>query len=370
MFGMNRFFHNIHLWLSIPAGIFITIICLSGAALVFEKEITEMTDHDIYFVNEVKKNKLPVHRLMMTVEKTLPDSVFITGVTISGDPERAYKVHLSYPKRAAIYIDQYSGKIKGQYQRKPFFTFMFNLHRWLLDNRTPDIPYTLGRRIVGFTTIIFVIILISGIVIWWPKNRKMLKQRLSIHTGKGLRLFLHTLHVSGGFYSTLLLVILGLTGLTWAFPTYEKAFYYIFGGDVYEAPKTTIKYDKSKPYNAFADWQNIYATCIYTYPKNSQMTITNNGTMVYSDTWGNQDSYDYVKFNKLEDEIAYIRPYAETNNSKKIHGWIYSIHTGIWGGMFSKILTFVIALIGAILPATGYYIWLKKIHSKRMRASR
>lgn len=39
---MRQFFHQIHLWLSIPLGILISVICLTGVILVFEKEITQM----------------------------------------------------------------------------------------------------------------------------------------------------------------------------------------------------------------------------------------------------------------------------------------------------------------------------------------
>ena len=38
---MKKFFAKIHLWLSIPFGIIIAIVCLTGAILVFETEILE-----------------------------------------------------------------------------------------------------------------------------------------------------------------------------------------------------------------------------------------------------------------------------------------------------------------------------------------
>lgn len=37
---MRKAFAKIHLWFSIPFGIIISVICLSGAALVFEQDIT------------------------------------------------------------------------------------------------------------------------------------------------------------------------------------------------------------------------------------------------------------------------------------------------------------------------------------------
>ena len=64
--------------------------------------------------------------------------------------------------------DRYTGEIKGKYERAPFFTTMFRLHRWLLDSMTPDGGIFWGKMIVGTATLMFVFVLISGIVIWWP----------------------------------------------------------------------------------------------------------------------------------------------------------------------------------------------------------
>ena len=47
---MKRFFAKVHLWLSIPLGILVSVICLSGAALVFEQEITRALDPQLYRV--------------------------------------------------------------------------------------------------------------------------------------------------------------------------------------------------------------------------------------------------------------------------------------------------------------------------------
>ena len=39
---MKKFFRKLHLWVSVPFGIVITITCFTGALLVFEKEITAL----------------------------------------------------------------------------------------------------------------------------------------------------------------------------------------------------------------------------------------------------------------------------------------------------------------------------------------
>ena len=59
---------------------------------------------------------------MESVKATLPDSVSITGVTVFNDRERTYQVNLSKPRRAALFVDQYSGEITGRYERMAFFS--------------------------------------------------------------------------------------------------------------------------------------------------------------------------------------------------------------------------------------------------------
>lgn len=75
---MIRIFHKIHLWLSVPFGIIITLICFSGAMLVFESEITRSIRKDVYYVASTHDEALPMDILMETVKATLPDSVSIT----------------------------------------------------------------------------------------------------------------------------------------------------------------------------------------------------------------------------------------------------------------------------------------------------
>lgn len=50
----------------------------------------------------------------------LPDSVSVTGINVFSDPERAWQVNLSKPRRAFMYVDQYLGEIKGKYERPAF----------------------------------------------------------------------------------------------------------------------------------------------------------------------------------------------------------------------------------------------------------
>lgn len=381
---MRKIFRNIHLWLSVPFGILITLICFSGAALVFEKEVMELCHRELYFVKKVEAAPLPMEQLMTKVAATLPDSVSVTGVNISSDPERAYQVTLSKPRRASMYVDQYTGEITGKYERAPFFNFMFRMHRWLLDSMKQDGGIFWGKMIVGTSTLMFVFVLISGVVVWWPRTRKALKNSLKIVANKGWRRFWYDLHVAGGMYALVFLLAMALTGLTWSFQWYRTGFYKTFGVEVQPsmghgnaAANATAKGGKrdGKPegregrgahrYSPYTNWQQVYEQLAEANPDYKQISVSDGSASVAVPRFGNQRGTDRYNFNPRNGEITETTLYKDLDNSGKIRGWIYSVHVGSWGGMLTRILTFVAALIGASLPLTGYYLWIRKKIKRR-----
>ena len=397
---MKKIFRKIHLWLSVPFGLIITLVCFSGAMLVFENEVNEWFRRDLYYVETLKESPLPMDKLLEKVATTLPDSVSVTGVSISSDPGRAYQVSLSKPRRASLYVDQYTGEVKGKSERSGFFMFMFRMHRWLLDSMNPGNEGIFwGKMIVGVSTLLLVFVLISGIVIWWPRTRKALKNSLKITATKGWRRFWYDLHVAGGMYALIFLLAMALTGLTWSFPWYRTAFYKVFGVEVqqrvaqgHEQKSDAQKRDtklaahrekkregnevrkgerSGRPENNHSDmysvtspfvyWQEIYDKLRHQNPEYKQISISSGTASVSFNRFGNQRASDRYSFNTDNGEFTETSLYQHQDKSGKIRGWIYSVHVGNWGGMFTRILTFIAALLGAALPLTGYYLWIKRL---------
>ena len=397
---MKKIFRKIHLWLSVPFGLIITLVCFSGAMLVFENEANEWFRRDLYYVETVKESPLPMDKLLEKVATTLTDSVSVTGVSISSDPGRAYQVSLSKPRRASLYVDQYTGEVKGKSERSGFFMFMFRMHRWLLDSMNPGNEGIFwGKMIVGVSTLLLVFVLISGIVIWWPRTRKALKNSLKITATKGWRRFWYDLHVAGGMYALIFLLAMALTGLTWSFPWYRTAFYKVFGVEVqqraaqgHEQKSDAQKRDTKlaahrekkregndvrkgersrRPENNHSDmylvtspfvyWQEIYDKLRRQNPEYKQISISSGTASVSFNRFGNQRASDRYSFNMDNGEFTETSLYQHQDKSGKIRGWIYSVHVGNWGGMFTRILTFIAALLGAALPLTGYYLWIKRL---------
>lgn len=375
---MKKTFRKIHLWLAVPFGLIITIICFTGALLVFEDQVTQLTNRHLYYVESPGSQPLPVGTLVEKVESQLTKGATITGVTIYPQPDRSYQVNLSAPKGAAVYIDPYTGEVLGQSQRTPFFRTVFLLHRWLLDSQPADGGIFWGKSIVGVSTLLMVVILITGLVIWWPRSRKGLKQGVTIALRKGKARFWHDLHAAGGIYVLLLVLVMALTGLTWSFDWYKNAFYTLFGVETTAPAKGPAHKEKSPqgpqpgttteataPVTPFACWQQVYDQVAAENPDRLKIEITDGTASVSNNRYGNIRGTDRYTFDPQSGQITGASLYKDTGNSGKIRGWIYSIHTGAWGGNLTRIIWFLAALLGATLPLTGYYLWIKRLYRKR-----
>ena len=422
---MRKFFSKLHLWASVPFGLVITVTCFTGALLVFENEITEICSDGAACV-EVAGEPLAVDILVERVEAANPDSAKVKSVVVSGDAAKAWIVNLSQPKRAAVYVNQYTGEVTGKKERLPFFDIIFRLHRWLMDSNPGNGAVFWGKVVVGTSTLVFVLILVTGLVIWWPRNRKMLKNRLCIVLRKGSNRFWYDLHVAGGFYALLFLLVMALTGLTWSFEWYRNSFYDLFGANdvqvvttakttdvstgatsvsaaapVASTSSTTATTDASSGATSvsapaastsspiattdassgattvcdavepmFMPWQVAYYTVSSKYAEYSKITVSDGVVTVTLSDCGNVRASDKYTFDSTTGAITSCAPYDETPEKSKLGGWVYSLHVGSWGGFLTRVAAFLAALLGATLPLTGYYFWIRRLYRRPSRSNK
>jgi uncharacterized iron-regulated membrane protein len=433
---MKKFIRQLHLWLSVPFGLIITVICFSGAALVFEPELMKLCNPTRHYVEEVKGAPLPLGQLIANVNRQLPDSTPIANVQIPASAKENYR--LGFPGRGTppFYVDPYTGVVRDHPAagQGNFFLTMRRLHRFLLDDFKYGGPPSVGKLVVGVSTLVFVLIIIGGVVMWIPKNRKALRANLSIKVRSTWKRLLRDLHVTLGIYAALLLLAMALTGLTWSFSWYRNGFYRIFGAEPPQmsAParvegnrgenqgenrnpnpnpnrgegnrgegrgegrnpnrgesnrgegrgegrnrgenqdgsrgegRAENRRGESGGIN-YSRWQVVADTLKAQYPRFKSLTIQNGRASVSLSSVGNVRASDSYTFDPETGYITSSALYKDANRSGKIRGWIYSVHVGSWGGMFTRILSFLAALFGATLPLTGYYLWISRAVRKRKR---
>lgn len=52
---------------------------------------------------------------------------------------------------------------------------------------------------------------------------------------------------------------------------------------------------------------------------------------------------------------------------RTVRSAVYMVHTGSWLGGLTRLVNFLAALLGATLPLTGYYLWIRRLLKRRLR---
>ena len=374
---MRKLSKTLHQILSIVVGIFISIICFSGAMLIFENEFIEWQNPDLYNVTPLESGARPLTSLLPEILATQPQGAEITYIDIKDNPSKSYRIDIDFgdDESKTVFVNQYTGKILGEEPDDiAFFTVMYRLHRFLLQSRPKGDGIFWGKRIVGISTIIFVFIIITGIVVWVPRRGRSWGNRFKISVKHGWHRLWYDLHVAGGIYVALLLLVMALTGLTWAFPWYRTAFYGILAPERNELSTTennSLDIAANEPTDTttltqFAVWQRVY-DAVKQRSNYVEISINPDEVRARISDCGNRRASDYYEFDTATGAITSVELYKNTSNNSKLRGWVYSLHTGSWGGFWVRLIYFIAAMFGATLPLTGYYLWIRRIFLRKTK---
>jgi len=357
----------LHLWLGLSSGLIVFIVALTGSILVFEKEIDAFFNPAFYEVSSIGTKKLPVDLYVNSIEKKYAITK-LDRIETYEDPKRTVIISgTDANENDQIFsVDPYTGKVLAKVPEKSrFFSVVLDLHRHLILGET-------GKFITGCSCLIFIFMLISGLFLWWPKKIKNLNQRLTVKWSASFKRVNWDFHSTFGFYTSLILLIISLTGLTWSFKWFESGIYLLTDGTTKKPSAKVENPTKADPnLEKTFFYQNILSKTgrIYTYRGDTQIRIpsdTINSIMVIKlnleKSIPNISSMAY--FDKYTGELLKIKPYESFSSGDKVRRLIYPIHTGSIYGYPTKILAFLVCLFAATLPITGLLIWLGRKKKK------
>lgn len=366
-FSFKKIAGKLHLWLGLTSGLVVFIVSITGCIYAFQYDLQELTQ-DYRHVEEQRAAFLPPSILKDIAEAKLPGKK-IHGVQYEGKARAAfvsfYELDPFY--YYLVYLDPYTGEVlKVKNMSHDFFYQVLQGHFYLW------LPPAIGQPVVATSCLIFVFMLITGIVLWWPKKNKA-KQRFTIKWNARWRRKNYDFHNVSGFYSLFITLILALTGLVWGFQWFGAGVYLLAGGDkkaIYEEQSTAksistlnqpvdILWKKLLLENPEAEILEVH------FPESDTGSIAvtlNPDRLTY---W----KADYRFFNQYTlEEIEVNQIYSKrekATGADKLIRMNYDIHTGAIMGFAGKLLAFFASLIAASLPITGTLIWWGRRNKKK-----
>ncbi|WP_281633059.1 PepSY-associated TM helix domain-containing protein [Flavobacterium luteolum] len=421
----------LHLWLGLASGIIVVIVSLTGCIYVFENEIRDFIE-DWRFVKPQEKAFLLPSQLVTIADNKMKDKK-ATSVTFGAKDEAAivgyfvekkengergskeenkkgerrkdFAKNESKSEKSEVKV-QKNEKGKGKGKRKdekrkggrrqgtfisvymnPYTGDILNIKsvsrsdspdffRWILNgHRALWLPYDIGRPIVGVAVLIFVVLLISGIVLWWPTKwiKSIIDKSFKIKWDASFKRVNYDMHNVFGFYSCIFLFFIAVTGLVWSFGWWSKSLYWVTSGgkplvENRESPKSDTTHVKAfnittadKVLLNLRKENPQAAGIMISIPAKPADPI---GAFVYKQkhTFYNMDrySFDQQTLKEISIKTPFSGKYVEANIPDKIRRMNYDIHVGRVLGLTGKIIAFLASLISASLPITGFIIWWGK----------
>jgi uncharacterized iron-regulated membrane protein len=370
---VKKLVRKIHLWLGLTSGIIVFIIAVTGCLYAFQAEISKAAQKSYRDVAAQNAAYLPPTQLKEIVTKKLPGKLLhsiqygaaneaVVATFYNFEPEYYY----------LVYINPYSGEVlKVKNMDRDFFRIVLMGHYYLW------LPHTIGQRITIGATIVFVLMMITGLILWWPRNKAAAKQRFSIKWNAAWRRKNYDLHNVLGFYMTWVVIFMAITGLVFGWQSLAKAIYKTAGGKkslTYQEPLSdTTKIAQATAWPVDKLWYRMQQenrdaeTIEMHFPSNNKSAIEvaiNTDAATYWKT--DYRFFDQYTLKELPVDHIYGR-FKDAKGADKLLRMNYDIHVGAIWGLPGKIIAFFASLIAASLPITGFMIWWGRRKKKPSR---
>lgn len=379
--NIKQWIGKIHLWLGLLSGLIVLILSITGCIYVFSQEITGMIRKEAMYVPAVAEKTIPISKLWQSTQAKVGTKIELSNVSVYNNPKKSWVFHCykgnenaytyfgSIEYYQSIYVDPYTGKVLGMYDEEMDFFNIVKFIHWSLLMET-----SIGQPIIGWSTFIFVIMLITGIVLWWPKNKSARKQRFAFQWKKTTQWKRknYDLHNIFGFYISVIALIIAFTGMVWAF-TWFQAIVYVAGSGTVTPPDikkvtsiitpttTTIAID-----TAFIQIKEKHkdADAFQLSP-----AAANDKTGTISAYIQQKEGVYYIahmlQFDQYTGKLLLERKHDEKNFGEKLITANYDIHVGAILGIPGKIMAFIASFICGMLPVTGFLIWYGRKFKKK-----
>ena len=348
----KRFIYLIHLTTGLVSGLFILLMSLSGAALVFNDELDMVQQPEVkswpfknisvdsgYHIIQNKFDGAQINNCVLPEKTNSPFSFFIYNSSYAKGT-KVMQVFL-HPQTGAVLNSRGGSDDVGN----NFMSWLSKFHNSFHLGKT-------GEWLLGFFALVFLLSIITGLILFRKNIVAVLLFKKAVYKRNNL-------HQLIGVYALLFNLMIAVTGFWMQRYVFKKEFY---AADEY------VRVLKTSPALPFS-FNTAYSSIQKKYPDFTARVIyfaqSNAGkTAVY----GSRASNAYIHSKKFADAIfldssggiAKTRFINEISADDRYDVINSQLHMGNFGGAGIKIIYFIFGLTGGLLSITGFLLWWKR----------
>jgi uncharacterized iron-regulated membrane protein len=378
--AIKEAFLQVHSIAGLVLALLLAVIALTGAIMSFEDEIGDYLNRGIMQVAPRQAPALMPDELVARLTAA-QDVGKVSAVTLASDPSAAVHVRFARDERGArpssFYVDPYDAHVLGSPGGEEFFATVRRLHRWLL---IPGDAKGWGRQITGVAALGLIVMLISGLVLRWPRRSGSVKMWLKPNVRLGGRGLHRSLHAVIGTWVLPVYVVMTLTGLWYSFDWYKDGVVWLLSRPQVAAAKMQPKMptkasraggagETAQPIGFDRAWAAFlheegsrFSRALLTLPAGP-------GTVVRIRSWGKNSTLDTnrdeFRIDAVTGQLVSAERYTDKTFGEKIIANVLDIHRGAILGWPGKLAFMVAAALMPLFAVTGVLLYLSRRRLRR-----
>jgi uncharacterized iron-regulated membrane protein len=371
---------QVHSVAGLLLALLLAVIALTGAIMSFEDEIGDYLNSGIMQVAPRQAPALLPDELVARLTAG-QDVGKVSAVTLASDPSVAVHVRFARDEQGArpssLYVDPYDARVLGTPRGEEFFATVRKLHRWLL---IPGDAKGWGRQITGVAALGLIVMLISGLVLRWPRRSGSVKMWLKPNVRLGGRGLHRSLHAVIGTWVLPVYVVMTLTGLWYSFDWYKDGVVWLLSRPQVAAAKMQPKMptkaslaagasETAQPIGFDRAWAAFlheegsrFSRALLTLPAGP-------GTVVRIRSWGKNSTLDTnrdeFRIDAVTGQLVSAERYTDKTFGEKIIANVLDIHRGAILGWPGKLAFMVAAALMPLFAVTGVLLYLSRRRLRR-----
>ncbi len=348
----KNFIFYIHSVAGLVSGLFILLMSVSGAALVFHEELDGLQQPSIS-INHL--NEQSVDSCYRLIQNQYPHAqISICSLPANNREPFSFIIYdpsyKSGSRAMELFMDPHSGtvlKTRGgtDDMKHNFMSWLSRFHNsFHLDKK--------GEWLLGFFALVFLISIITGLNLF----RKSI---IAVLLFKKTAYRRGNLHQLVGVYALLFNLMIGVTGFWMQRYVFKKDFYASYDYKPVLKPSAALPFSFDSAYKELQKRHPDFTARVIYFAQSKK-----GKTAVY----GSRSSNSFIHSRKFADAImldsngaiSNTRFVTEISADDRYDIINSQVHMGKYGGMPVKIIYFLFGLAGSLLSITGFLLWLKR----------
>lgn len=361
----------LHLSAGVVAGALIILMSVTGVLLTYEKQLTHWADvRQLKAINAPLSTHLPADSLIRLAETSKLNS-HASAITLRADPVEPAQV--SFGRDGVLFLDPATGAVlgSGDTAMRGFFSGAEEWHRWLAGDGANR---TRGKSLNDAANLLFLVLVLSGMVLWLPRTWTWVRVRavLWFRTGLSPKARDFNWHNVLGIWSAIPLLAIVASGAVIGYPWAGDLVYRVVGetppprtppgppsgarsatASTPAPPTASLAGMISTAIPLMPDWKVVTAQVPATGAKTASVTLDRgNG--------GQPHLRATVQFTAVTGAIAKYEPFDSLSTGRRARGVLRFAHTGEVLGTTGQSIAGLASLASVIMVVTGISLALRR----------